>query len=64
MTAKIKCMVADEERIIDMDVFIDAHQELADYYYDKGLRDHALDVAIVTELPRRLAMILDGTTYH
>jgi hypothetical protein len=64
MTNKIQCMVGDHERIIDMDVFIEAHEHLADYYRGKGMTGDALDYAIESELPQRLAQILDGTVYH
>lgn len=37
MTNKIQCMVGDHERIIDMDVFIEAHEQLANYYRGKGI---------------------------
>ena len=64
MPDEIKCMVGDEERIIDMDVFIDVHQQLADYYRAKGLTGDALDVAITEMLPVRLLQILDNLAVH
>ena len=64
MNDKIKCMVGDHERLIDLGLFLDVHQQLADYYRAKGMTGHALDYAIEADLPRRLAEILDGTTFH
>ena len=64
MPDKIQCMVGDQERIVDMDVFIDAHQWLADHFRAKGLSGDALDVAINEMLPLRLSQILDKVTIH
>ena len=64
MPDKIRCMVGDQERIIDMDVFIDAHEYLADHYRAKGLTGDALDVAICDMLPVRLSQILDKAMVH
>jgi hypothetical protein len=64
MPDKIQVLVGERMRVIDHDFFLEVHQQLADYYRGKGLTGHALDVAIVAELPRRLAAILDGRVYH
>jgi hypothetical protein len=60
----VQCMVGDEMRVVDRDLFIDVHDQLADYYRAKGMTGDALDYAIATNLPRRLAEILDKTAYH
>jgi hypothetical protein len=64
MTNKIKCMVGDHERIVDMDVFLDIHEHLADYYRALGLEGDKLDLAIVEALPQRLAQVLDQPAVH
>jgi hypothetical protein len=66
MIDKIKCMVGDEERIIGMDVFMEAHTRLADFYRALGLEGDRLDLAIVEEMPHRLAQLLGAanTTQH
>jgi len=51
-------------RIVDHDLFIEVHEQLADEYRARGLTGHALDVAINNNLAHRLAQILDGTSYH
>jgi hypothetical protein len=43
---------------------LDAHQQLADEYRARGLTGHALDVAIVSNLPLRPAQLIDGVVYH
>lgn len=64
MPDEIICMVGDQERIIDFDVFMDAHEHLADYYKALGFEGDKLDLAICNALPWRLAQVLDGTLYH
>jgi hypothetical protein len=61
---KIQCMVGDEMCVIDMDVFQTAHEELADKYRALGLSGRTLDLAIVANLPRRLAEMLGGRAGH
>jgi hypothetical protein len=65
--SKIICMVGDKRRIVDADLFSAVHEELADKYRALGLRGQLLDLAIVANLPRRLAEMLDegeGETRH
>jgi hypothetical protein len=57
--SKIQCMVGNEMRVIDRDLFMTVHEELADEFRALGLTGHLLDIAIVSNLPRRLAQILD-----
>jgi hypothetical protein len=54
----IQCMVGDELRVIDMDLFMTAHEDLADEFRAMGLTGHTLDLAIVANLPKRLAEVL------
>lgn len=60
----IKCLVGDKMRVIDLDVFLETHDNLAAHYRAKGLTGYELDSAIVTALPYRLAQVLNGTVYH
>lgn len=55
----MEAMVGDELRVVDMDIFITVHEELADHYRAEGLRGNALDIAICNALPKRLAEVLD-----
>ena len=43
MTNKIKCMVGDQMREVDYDLFLEVHTRLADYYRAKGMTGDALD---------------------
>ena len=61
MSDKIRCMVGDEERVIDMDLFLTAADDLADQFRAMGLEGMTLDLAVVAHLPQRLAEML-GTT--
>jgi hypothetical protein len=63
MPDKIQCMVGDQERIIDFDVFIDVHEQLANYYRGKGMTGDALDYAINVALPQRLSSPLARTRF-
>jgi hypothetical protein len=58
---KILTKVGDHLRLVDHDLFCDVHQALADQYRAMGLTGHLLDLAIVSNLPRRLSEVLDGT---
>lgn len=60
----IQTQVGDRQRLVDIDLFNAVHQRLADEGRARGLTGHALDIAIVSNLSRRLATILDGITYH
>jgi hypothetical protein len=66
VTDKIKCLVGEQMRSIDMNVFLDVHARLADYYRALGLEGDRLDLAIVEALPQQLAHLLDApsTTQH
>jgi hypothetical protein len=46
---------------VDYDVFLDVHQQLADYYRAKGMTGDALDYAIEQDLPHHLALMLDAS---
>ena len=54
----VRSMVGDELCVVDMDIFITVHEELAEYYRAEGLRGDALDHAICDALPERLAEVL------
>jgi hypothetical protein len=41
--------------------FLDVHTELGDKFRALGLTGYLLDIAIVSNLPKRLAEVLDGT---
>jgi hypothetical protein len=56
----IRCKVGDELRLIDDDVFIDAHAQLSQFYVSLGLDGDLLDIQIAKELPHRLAAMLDS----
>jgi hypothetical protein len=45
-------------------LFLAVHMRLEKYHRAKGLTGHALDCAMVAELPRKMAEILDGAVYH
>lgn len=60
----ILCPVGDQMRLVDHDLFIEIHEQLAAHYRQLGLTDHRLDLAIETHLPCRLEQILDGSTVH
>jgi hypothetical protein len=55
----IQVRVGYELRVVDMDLFITVHEELAEHYRAEGLRGDALDHAICDALPQRLAEVLD-----
>lgn len=61
MNNSIRCMVGDEQRVIDFDLFVEVHTHLADFYRALGLTGDRLDIAIVEELPHRLAAELGST---
>ena len=63
---KILTQVGDRMRLVDRDTFMDVQEELADRYRAAGLTGYVLDLAVVSNLPRRLAEVLDGTatTWH
>lgn len=50
----ILCPVGDQMRLVDHDLFIEIHEQLAAHYRQLGLTGHRLDLAIETHLPRRL----------
>jgi hypothetical protein len=54
----VRAMVGDELCVVDMDMFITVHDELAEQYKAEGLRGDALDHAICDALPERLAEML------
>lgn len=60
----ILCPVGDQMRLVDHDLFIEIHEQLAAHYRQLGLTGHRLDLAIETHLPCRLEQILDGSTVH
>ena len=61
MKETILCKVGDEKRVIDFDVFVEAHTQLSEFYRALGLEGDRLDIAIVEELPHRLAHLLDDS---
>ena len=60
----IRTKVDGRWRLVDMDLFLDVHQQLADHFRARGLNGEALDVAIVEMLPIRLAQALDDMPVH
>jgi hypothetical protein len=57
----IRVQVDGQWRLVDRDLFLDAHQQLADYYRAKGMTGDALDYAIEQDLPHHLALMLDAS---
>jgi hypothetical protein len=64
MTPTILTTVGDKKREVDMDLFVEVHAHLAEFYRALGLEGDRLDMAIVAELPHRLEQILDHPTQH
>ena len=58
---KIGTKVGNHMRLVDYDLFVTVHEELADKFRALGLAGHLLDLAITSNLPRRLSEVLDGT---
>lgn len=56
---KILTTVGNQKRWVDYDVFLEMHTQLADFYRALGLEGDKLDIAIVAEMPHRLAQVLD-----
>ena len=64
MSDYIRVQVDGQWRLVDHDLFLDIHQQLADHFRAQGLSGDALDVAIVAMLPVRLRQILDNAAVH
>jgi hypothetical protein len=56
---KILTTVGDKKRWVDFDLFLGCHAQLAEFYRALGLEGDKLDIAIVAEMPHRLAQVLD-----
>jgi hypothetical protein len=54
--------VGTDWRIVDIEIFLRCHGQLADEMRLRGFKGAALDHAIVDRLPTRLAVVLDGVT--
>ena len=54
MTNKIQCMVGDQMRLVEYDLFFDIHEHLADYYRALGLTGGAISSTLsILRLRRR-----------
>src|SRR5262249_14341886 len=62
----IFCMVGDEMRLIDFDIFLSASDELAEQFRAAGMTGQTLDEHVAAHLPKRLAEKLgvSGGTRH
>jgi hypothetical protein len=52
--------VGASRELVDDDLFLDIHEQLADHFRSQGLTGHDLDVAIVGAMPDALQQALHG----
>lgn len=56
----IRTQVDGRWRLVDMNLYLKVHEQLADDFRARGLSGEALDVAIAEMLPVRLAQVLNN----
>ena len=60
----IRVQIEGRWRLVDMGLFLDVHEQLANRFRARGLKGQALDVAIAEMVPMRLSQILNSMSVH